>query len=72
MTHAFLDVEYGGMLNPCLYNRSMDGGETWDIQHAILDGMGPDDYTEIGSDNVVWANPVGETIAFAFADIWVY
>jgi len=71
MTHAFLDLEYGGMTNPCLYNRSMDGGETWDQTHVILDGMGPDDYSEIGSDNVVWAEPRGGTVAFCFADMWV-
>ena len=32
--------------------------------------MTEDDYVSIGGDNMVWANPVGETIAFMFSDPW--
>jgi hypothetical protein len=56
--------------NPGYYNRSLDGGVTWDIQHELIDGMTEDDYQTIGGDNMIWAEPVGETIAFGFADTW--
>jgi hypothetical protein len=68
--HSFLDLTYGGMEDPLLYSRSADGGLTWDPHHAILDGLTPDDYITVGGDNVVWAQPVGETIAFAFSVQW--
>ena len=45
---------------------------TWDIQHEQLDGIGPDEYTEIGADSYTWANPVGENIAFCFGKPMVY
>jgi len=69
LLYSFMDVEYAGMKNPCLYNRSMDGGNTWDISHQILDGMTANDYQSMG-DIMVWAEPQEETIAFAFANTW--
>ena len=59
-----------GMEDPVFYNRSTDAGLTWEIQHEMLEGMLPENYTAIGGDNIVWANPVGNTIAFAFANTW--
>lgn len=69
LLYSFSDVELGGMKNPGLYSRSLDGGTNWDIQSVILEGMGPDDYQSIG-DIMVWAEPKDETIAFAFANAW--
>lgn len=69
LLYSFMNEGYSGMTNPILYNRSMDGGNTWDIAHQILDGMTADDYQSMG-DIMVWAEPQEETIAFAFAHTW--
>lgn len=58
-------VEYNGQPTALLYYRSLDGGETWDIQHQIFDELGPDYFTEIGRDQYAWAEPKGETLAFS-------
>lgn len=70
MLYSFSNTEYMGMEDPVFYNQSTDGGLTWEIQHKMLEGMMPEDYTAIGGDNMVWANPVENTIAFAFANTW--
>lgn len=70
MIYSFLNEEYMGIEDPGFYNRSTDGGATWDIQHLMLEGMTADEYTNIGGDNMTWANSVGNTIAFAFANTW--
>lgn len=69
LLYSFMDEEYEYIKNPGLYSRSDDGGTTWAIQDVILDGMTCDEYLSIG-DIMVWAEPKGETIAFAFADTW--
>lgn len=58
---------YNGMNGAILYNRSLDGGNTWD-GWVQLDGMGPTDYLDFSADVYAWANPMGNTIAFTFAD----
>jgi len=67
--HA-LNAEYNGMTDALLYNRSTDGGETWDILHQQIDGLTADEYTEISADRYTWANPVGDNIAFCLASPW--
>lgn len=62
--------EYQGQTVGVVYSRSLDGGMTWDIENEVLDGMGSDYYLEINADQYVWANPVGETIAFLVAGAW--
>ena len=61
---------YEGQDNALGYWRSLDGGETWDIEYEILDGVGEDYYTEITADNVVWAEPKNETLAFVCSSVW--
>jgi hypothetical protein len=67
---AYLGQPYG-----IVYSRSLDGGSSWDIENEVLDGTGADYYTEITADQYVWANPVGDTIAFlvasAFHDLFI-
>jgi hypothetical protein len=70
LLYSYNGVALGNLMNPGFYSRSADGGLTWEIESAILDGMTEDDYVSIGGDNMVWANPVGETIAFMFSDPW--
>ena len=61
-TEVYEDVD-----SPILYSRSTDGGQTWDPDAIILDGMGSDDYASWGGDAYAWANPMGDVIAFVAA-----
>ena len=61
---------YEGMVTATVYSRSLDGGVTWDIQNTVLDGMGADFYTDIPADEYVFANPVGNTVAFLVVSAW--
>jgi len=60
------DLEVQGQENALLYYRSDDGGETWDIQDYIIEGLGEDYFESIASLSYTWANPVGNTIAFTY------
>nr|NQU93768.1 T9SS type A sorting domain-containing protein [Bacteroidota bacterium] len=62
--------DYMGQPNALGYWRSLDGAESWDVEYEILDGVGEDYYTEITADNVVWAEPKNETLAFVCASVW--
>lgn len=56
--------DYYGQYRPPAYYRSSDGGETWDIQHHIFDEAGPGLYTVFSSDEISFAEPRANTIAF--------
>jgi len=64
------EEEYMGMTSATVYSRSTDGGESWDIENMIIDGMGIDDYLVIAADEYVWADQVGDNIAFLVMGIW--
>jgi hypothetical protein len=64
------DGAYLGQTFAVVYSRSLDGGTTWDIENEVLDGTGADFYTEVTADQYIWANPVGDTIAFLVASAW--
>ncbi len=61
---------YGGQPRALFYYRSLDAGATWDIEAEVLEGTGPDYYTEINADSYVWAEPNGGAIAFLVAGAW--
>ena len=48
-----------------LYYRSLDGGESWDIEHELLDDINSNYFSGVGGDGYSWADPKGETIAFS-------
>jgi hypothetical protein len=56
---------YEDMVNALLYYRSTDGGETWDIEHELLDDINADYFYMIDSDNYSWAMPRANTLAFS-------
>ena len=60
------DAEYNGQANALLYYRSSDGGESWDIFEETIEGLGDDYYLTINHLSYIWANPVGNTIAFTY------
>jgi hypothetical protein len=61
---------YQGLDLAILYYRSLDGGQTWDIEHRILDGMTSSDYPGFSADVYTFAEPHGDTIAFTVGDSW--
>ena len=61
---------YEGQTQALFYYRSIDAGETWDIEEEIIEGLGPDYYTEIGADDYVWAEANGGAIAFLVGGAW--
>ncbi len=60
------DAPYMGQENALLYYRSSDGGDTWEIDGEIIDGLGEDYFSDINSLSYAWANPVGSNIAFTY------
>jgi len=65
------DLPVQGQENALLYYRSDDGGESWDPDGIIIDGLGSDYLATINALSYNWANPVGNTIAFTYGfDQW--
>jgi len=56
---------YEGLDGALLYSRSTDGGETWDPENVILEGLTSDDVGYISADNYTWAQPRDGVIAFS-------
>jgi hypothetical protein len=55
---------YMGQNSAFIYNRSSDGGYTWDIEHYYFEELGPNYLNNVGRDTYTWALPKGDTIAF--------
>jgi len=62
-------VVWNDMDGALVYNRSTDGGDTWDGWEQ-LDGMTSAEYLSFGGDAYAWAEPHGNTIAFVMGDSW--
>lgn len=62
---------YLGQDGALLYWRSTDGGETWDIEGQLIDGLGGDYYTQIRGDNYMWAESKNGVLAFMVAETWM-
>lgn len=67
---AHIREEYGGQGTPVGYYRSSDGGDTWDVEHKIIEDIGPNYYLEHSADEVIWADPKNGAIAFCLTDTW--
>ena len=61
---------YEGLDGALLYSLSNDGGNTWEMQNEVLDGMTADDYTGFEGDSYAFAEPVGDAIAFVVGNPW--
>ncbi|MFP4471699.1 MAG: hypothetical protein ACLFPE_13530, partial [Bacteroidales bacterium] len=60
---------YQGQDGALLYSRSQDGGESWDIQHELIDGIGEDYYLAISADDYV-ITAKDNIVAFAICSPW--
>lgn len=60
-------VEYAGMNGHLLYNRSTDGGETWDLTDVIIPGMDSTKYLNTTADSYS-IDVDGENVAIAYFD----
>jgi hypothetical protein len=61
---------YLGQDGALLYNRSSDGGETWDIEHFLIEGIGAEYYANISGDAYSIATR-GSTIAVVSGNSWI-
>jgi hypothetical protein len=57
--------DYEGMNGAVLYYRSLDGGETWDIQHELIPDIDVNYFNGIDGNGYAWAQPLGDTLAFS-------
>ncbi len=67
---AYAGTVYEGLDGALTYSYSDDGGESWEMEHELLDGMTSDDYFGFNSDNYSWAEPKGDVIAFIVGAEW--
>lgn len=67
---AYQGTVYEGLDGALTYSYSDDGGETWPIEHEILDGMTADEYFGFNSDNYTWAEPRAGVVAFIVGAEW--
>jgi len=61
---------YNDLDGALLYNRSVNGGTTWE-GWVQLDGLNSTNYTDFSGDGYAFAEPRGDTIAFVYGDNWL-
>jgi hypothetical protein len=61
---------YRGIDGAILYSMSTDGGETWEMENEILDGMDATDYVGFDGDCYAFAEPKGDIVAFVVGGPW--
>ncbi len=67
---AYSGTPYEGLDGALVYSLSTDGGQTWDIENTILDGMTTNEYYGFSSDTYTWAEPKGDVLAFVVGESW--
>ncbi|MBK7174373.1 MAG: T9SS type A sorting domain-containing protein [Bacteroidales bacterium] len=70
LTVAKGGVPYQGQDGALLYQRSSDGGQSWDIQPMVIPGTGSDSYNGFSPDTYAMAAPFGNKLAFVVGDPW--
>jgi hypothetical protein len=68
---AYSGTPYENLDGALVYSLSTDGGETWEIENQILDGMTSNEYYGFASDNYTWAEPKGDVLAFVVGESWI-
>lgn len=72
MVHMLVNTyeAYEGLDPAILYYRSIDGGETWETQARILEGMTSDDFYGLNTETYSWAEPKDSMLAFVVTSRW--
>ncbi len=60
---------YMGQTQALVYSRSQDGGDTWDWEDEIIDGLGSDYYLGISADDYICVSK-GNTVALIIGSPW--
>ncbi|MCD4694713.1 MAG: T9SS type A sorting domain-containing protein, partial [Bacteroidales bacterium] len=53
-----------------LYSLSTDGGNSWEMENEILDGMTSDEYVGFAGDTYAFAEPKDDIVAFVAGNPW--
>ncbi|OQX72156.1 MAG: hypothetical protein B6D61_14880, partial [Bacteroidetes bacterium 4484_249] len=61
---------YEGLDGAVLYSRSSDGGDTWDIENVILDGLTSNEYTGFSGDTYE-IQAQGDNVAMLIGESWI-
>lgn len=61
---------YQGQDGALLYSRSLNGGQTWDIQNTVITDIGVNYYNGFSADEYEFAEPKGNTIAMLVGSEW--
>lgn len=69
-TGSYGGTVYAGLHGALVYSRSIDGGNTWDIDNEVLTGMTSNEYFGFSSDSYTWADPKGDVLAFVVGESW--
>ena len=67
---VYQGTPYQGLDGALVYSLSTDGGVTWEIENAILEGMGSDYYVSYIGDTYTFAPPREDIIAFVVGESW--
>jgi hypothetical protein len=62
---------YMGQENCPIYSRSSDGGQTWEINNLVLDGLGSAYYFNLSADIYAFAEPRAGQMALLVGDNWM-
>lgn len=63
-SEAYAGTAYEGLDGALVYSYSDDGGQSWEMENELLDGMTADDYYGFNSDNYTFAEPKDDVVAF--------
>ena len=61
---------YNGMNGCLLYSRSSNGGATWEVENAEIDGISNNYMNFVGGDAYSFAEPQANTLAFVVSSKW--
>ncbi|HLN52567.1 MAG TPA: T9SS type A sorting domain-containing protein [Lentimicrobium sp.] len=72
MVHMLVNTyePYQNLDPAILYYRSTDGGQTWETQARIIEGMTSNEYYGLNTETYSWAEPKDSMLAFVVADRW--
>lgn len=67
---VYSGTPYLGLNGALVYSLSTDGGNTWQMENEVLEGMTSDNYVGFDGDTYCFAPPKGDIVAFIVGDSW--